>query len=93
VQGIAKQVRRERLLHRLRQRIKQRRSAEKSKQDGNQTDANDLPSVPFQDDEALPQTPPEVHHYISKETRKNNKIELLRWLLKYEKDPAVKVSY
>lgn len=81
VSGIAQQVRRERLLHQMKEKNKKRKRREDV--------TDDLPSVPFEDEETLPVVPPEEHHHISKDAR--SKIDLSIWLSKNKEDPALKV--
>jgi hypothetical protein len=82
--GIGRQVRRERLIHRLKERNK-RRLQELARTD------EDLPTVSLEERETLPPTPPTKHHYISTETRQ--KVEIPRWLSNNKDDPAVHVSF
>ena len=81
VVGIGKQIRRERLMHRIRERNKIRQQ--------NQMIRN-LPTVPFEEEETLPATSPNQHHHISVENRQ--KVQVVQWTSTNEKDPAVKVS-
>lgn len=81
--GIGLQVRRERLIHRLRERNKQNQATV----DPN----NDLPTVSFEEQsEALPPTPPTSHHHISIDSRQ--KVQLSQWLHNNRDDPAILVS-
>jgi hypothetical protein len=80
--GIGKQIRRERLMHRLRERNKRQQQRE---------DVENLPTVPFEVEEALPATSPDQHHHISKDNRQ--KVQVFQWTEKNKKDPAVKVSF
>jgi hypothetical protein len=80
--GIGLQVRRERLIHRLRERNKL-----------NQAVANpdDLPTLPFEEQsDLLPPTLPTQHHHISINSRQ--KVHLSQWLNKNRDDPAILVS-
>jgi hypothetical protein len=79
VAGIATQVHRERLLRNLNENNKLPTNP--------QAQAN----LPSQGDEALPPTPPELHHHISGETR--HKVFLAEWLGNNEDDPALKVFF
>ena len=81
--GIGRQVRRERLIHRLQERNK-RRLKELART------PEDLPTVPLEEQEPLPPTPPTNHHHISNDTRQ--KAEISQWLSKNREDPAVHVS-
>ena len=90
--GIGLQVRRQHLIHQLKERQKQ-----SMKQAGTSdleshistTDANDLPTVPFEEQENLPPTLPTLHHHISLDNRQ--KIQVSQWLHRNQADPAVKV--
>jgi len=77
--GIGLQVRRERLIQRIKER-NQRRTVEN----------DNLPSLPFEVTETLPPTALTDHYQISMDTR--NKVELRQWLKKNESDPAIHVS-
>jgi hypothetical protein len=80
--GIGLQVRRERLIHRLRERNKL-----------NQAVANpdDLPTLPFEEQsDLLPPILPTQHHHISINSRQ--KVHLSQWLNKNRDDPAILVS-
>jgi hypothetical protein len=78
--GIGKQIRRERLMHRLRERNKRQQLE----------DVDNLPTVPFEVEEILPATSPNQHHHISMDNRQ--KVQVVQWIDKNKKDPAVKVS-
>jgi hypothetical protein len=84
IYGIGQRVRRQRLIHRLKERNLQRRQ----KSSSDQTD--DLPTVPFEEHEPLPPLPPTEHHQISTDTRQ--RIQITQWLDKNSADPAVFVS-
>jgi hypothetical protein len=73
--GIGLQVRRERLIHRLKER--------------NKHSAENLPTVPLEVTESLSATMPSDHYQISSDTRQ--KVQLLQWLKTNETDPAVQV--
>ena len=82
VLGIGLQVRRERLIHRLRERNKQNQA---------RVDPNDLPTVSFEEQsDALPPTLPTQHYHISVDSRQ--KVQLSQWLHKNCDDPAILVS-
>jgi hypothetical protein len=77
--GIGLQVRRERLIHRLRERNKQNQAT------------NDLPTVSFEEQsDVLPPTLPTQHHHMSLNSRQ--KVQLSQWLDKNRDDPAIYVS-
>jgi hypothetical protein len=81
--GIGLQVRRERLIHRLKER----------NQHIPVTDVpngfENLPTVPLEVTESLPPTTPGDHYQISSDTRQ--KVQLLQWLKTNETDPALRV--
>jgi hypothetical protein len=81
--GIGRQVRRERLIHRLRERNK-RRLEEVART------PEDLPTVSVEEQETLPPTPPTNHHHISNDIRQ--KVVIPQWLSNNKEDPAVLVS-
>ncbi len=67
-------------MHRLRERNKQR-----------QREAiENLPTVPFEEEEILPATSPSQHYHISMDNRQ--KVQVVQWVDKNKKDPAVEVS-
>ena len=78
VLGIANQVRRERMLHV----IKECQSKK------NQESTSTLP-FPLEESEVLPPTAPEAHHHMSKDVR--NKLVIPRWLSEHENDQCLKV--
>jgi hypothetical protein len=78
--GIGKQIRRERLMHRLRERNKRQQQLE---------DVDNLPTVSFEVEESLPATSPNQHHHISMDN--SQKVQVVQWTDKNKKDPAVKV--
>jgi hypothetical protein len=88
--GIAKQQRRERLLHHIKELAPSGTSTRTRKRKYGNIEAA-LPHIAFEDDEELPQSFPHKHHHISRGTR--HKIDLLRWLGDNEDDPALKVQY
>ena len=49
-----------------------------------------LPTVPFEEEESLPATSPNQHHHISIDDRQ--KVQVVQWTDKNKNDPAVKVS-
>jgi hypothetical protein len=77
--GIGLQVRRERFIHILQERNKQHNS-----------EVATLPTVPFEEPETLPYTPPELHHHMSNDTR--YKVNLTQWLGRNIQDPAICVG-
>jgi hypothetical protein len=85
--GIGLQVRRQRLMHQLNERQKQQAGTS----DSRIIDANDLPTVPFEEQETLPLTSPTQHHHISIDNRQ--KIQVSQWLHRNQADPAVKVCH
>ena len=66
-------------MHRLRERNKQQQKEA----------IKNLPTVPFEEEETLPATSPSQHHHISVDNCQ--KVQLVQWLDKNKKDPAVKV--
>jgi hypothetical protein len=94
VRGIAKQQRRERLLHHIKELAPSDTSTRARKRkygDIEPKPSAALPHVAFEDDEELPQSSPHEHHHISQDTR--HKIDLLRWLGDNEDDLGLKVQY
>lgn len=90
--GIGLQVRRQHLIHQLKERQKQsikQAGTSDSESHISTTDANDLPTVPFEEQENLPPTLPTLHHHISLDNRQ--KIQVSQWLHRNQADPAVKV--
>ncbi len=82
VLGIGIQVRRERLIHRLRERNKLNQAV---------ANLNNLPTLPFEEQsDLLPPTLPTQHHHISINSR--HKVQLSQWLHKNSDDPAILVS-
>jgi hypothetical protein len=80
--GIGLKVRRERLIHRLKERNQHR--------DIPVTDViENLPTVPLEVTEFLSPTMPSDHYQISSDTRQ--KVQLLQWLKTNETDPALLV--
>ena len=80
VLGIGLRVRRERLIHRLRQRNKQLTS-----------NSDDLPTTPFEEQsDRLPLTLPTQHYHMSVYSRQ--KVQLAQWLYNNRDDPALLVS-
>jgi hypothetical protein len=53
--------------------------------------ADDLPTVPFEEEESLPPTLPTQHHHISMDKRQ--KIQVPQWLHRNQADPALKVRH
>ena len=47
-------------------------------------------NIPLKEEEVLGPTPPEHHHYISKDV--HHKVDVLKWLADNQGDPALKVS-
>jgi hypothetical protein len=86
VVGIAKQTRRERILHNISKDagIQMRHAAKKRK-----LTAKGNPSMPFSTNERMPNAKPEEHYQISDETR--HAIGISRYLGEHQDDPAVKV--
>jgi hypothetical protein len=83
VLGIGLRVRRERLIHQLRERNRQDHTLA--------TNSDDLPTVPFEEQsDTLPLTPPTQHYHMSASSRQ--KVHLTVWLHKIRHDPAVLVS-
>ena len=80
--GIGQQVRRERLIHRLKERNQQMPETD-------QFQVENLPTVPLEVTESLPPTMPSDHFQISSDTRQ--KVHLLQWLKTNENDPALRV--
>jgi hypothetical protein len=78
--GIAKQIQRQCLMHRFHEWNKQQRQCEA---------IENLPTVPFEEEETLPATSPNQHHHISMDNRQ--KVQVVQWVDKNKKDPAVKV--
>lgn len=87
-------------MHQLKERPSQRQRLEpevkqtgtsESHHDDITTDTNDLPTVPFEEQENLPPTLPTQHHHISIDNRQ--KIQVSQWLHRNQADPAVKVSH
>jgi hypothetical protein len=78
-------------MHRLKERQKQHLAqADCSSQHAAETStADDLPTVPFEEQEALPPTLPSQHHHISADKRQ--KVQVSQWLHRNQADPAVKV--
>ncbi len=68
-------------MHRLRARNVQQRQPEA---------IENLPTVPFEEEETLPATSPNQHHHISMDNRQ--KVQVVQWVDKNKNDPAVKVS-
>lgn len=96
--GIGLQVCRKHLIHQLKEHQKQcpepqveQTSTSESHHDDITTDTNDLPTVPFEEQENLPLTLPTQHHHISIDNRL--KIQVSQWLHRNQADPAVKVSH
>ena len=83
--GIGLQVRRERLIHRLRERNQHRDMPAMDVPNGSEN----LPTVPLEVTESLPPTIPSDHYQISSDTRQ--KVQLLQWLKTNETDPALRV--
>jgi len=69
-------------MHLLRERNKQRRQTAA-------VDRDDLPTVPFEEEEILPATSPKQHHHISTDNRQ--KVQVAQWVHKNKEDPAIKV--
>lgn len=86
--GIAKQQRRERILHKIKEHAPKNTFARKRKYGGEEHTAS-KPYVAFKDDETLPPSSPHEHHHISTDTR--HKLDLLCWLGEHKDDPAVEV--
>ena len=96
--GIGLQVRRQRLMHRLKERQKsqEKHLAQAAGSSQHATDtgtslasADDLPTVPFEETETLPPTLPSQHYHISADKRQ--KVQVSQWLHRNQADPAVKV--
>jgi hypothetical protein len=83
--GIGMQVRRERLIHRLKERNQHMPVTDVPNSSEN------LPTVPLEVTESLPPTTPSDHYQISSDTR--HKLQLLRWLKANESDPALLVCF
>ena len=79
--GIGLQVRRQHLIHQLKE--SQKQSLEHT------ATSDDLPTVPFEEQEMLPPTSPSQHHHISIDNRQ--KVQISQWLHRNKSDPAVKV--
>jgi len=83
VLGIGLRVRRERLIHQLRERNRQHQVVA--------INSDDLPTIPFEDgSDTLPPTLPTQHYHVSINSRQ--KVQLAEWLHKNRDDPAVLVS-
>ena len=80
--GIGLQVRRERLIHRLKERNQHMPETDRFQ-------VEDLPTVPLEVTESFPPTTPSDHYQISLDTRQ--RVHLLQWLKTNEKDPALRV--
>ena len=81
--GIGLRIRRERLIHRLRERNRRNQAVA--------INSDDLPTIPFEEQsDALPPTLPTQHYHISINSRQ--KVQLAEWLHKNRDDPAVLVS-
>ena len=79
--GIGLQVRRERLIHRLKERNQHMPVTDVPNASEN------LLTVPLEVTESLPPTTPSDHYQISSDTR--HKVQLLQWLKTNESDPAL----
>jgi hypothetical protein len=92
--GIAKQQRRERLLHHIKELAPSGTSTQARKRKYGNIEPKPsaaLPHIAFEDDEELLRSSPYEHHHISQGTR--HKIDLLKWLGDNEDDPALKVQH
>jgi hypothetical protein len=85
IHGIGQRVRRQRLIHRLKER--NLRCRQKL---GTSDQTDDLPTVPFEEHEPLPPILPSQHHQLSTDTRQ--RVQIIQWLDKNSADPAIFVS-
>ena len=94
--GIAKQNRRERTLHKIRDLKKACDIIDSAQGPGATPESASLskkPSTPklhFKNQEKLPYSSPEVHYHMSSETK--HKIQLATWLPEHKDEPAFQVS-
>jgi hypothetical protein len=92
--GIAKQTRRERMLHNIMKRHSHLKVSRKRKHgvpDNFPTTTCGNPSIPFSSSEPLPAAPSNQHYQMSTEIR--HKVPLSVWLGDNKGDPALKVSH
>lgn len=66
------------------------RLRERNKQQQQDPTIENLPTVPFEEEEYLPATSPSQHYHISMDNRQ--KVQVVQWVDKNKKDPAVEVS-
>ena len=95
--GIAKQNRRERTLHKMRDLKKARDIIDSVKGPGatpESASSSKKPSTPklrFKNQEKLPYSSPEEHYHMSSETK--HKLQLATWLPEHKDELAFQVSY
>lgn len=70
-------------MHRIQERNRKRRELNDN--------SDNLPTVPFEENEPLPPTLPTQHYHISNDTRQ--KLQLSLWLQKNKDDPAIQVFF
>ena len=81
--GIGQRIRRQRLMYRIKERNRKRQQLANNR--------DNLPTVPFEEDELLPPTSPNQHYHISNNTRQ--KFQLSLWLRQNKDDPAIEVVF
>lgn len=85
--GIAKQVRRERLIWEMNE---QHKRAHRSQPYTRPPTSSAFDSVP--DSERIPASAPDVHHSLCHKVASKDQKDLLRWVSENSDDPAVEVS-